>query len=141
MADQLEAEFLRNALLQALDFLVAELDDVAGLDIDEMIVVLARGFLEAHTASTEVVARNDSLAGQKTNGAIDGGERNAGIDGTHASINFIHVGVIGSFRKNAGNHATRRRHAQAVLGAKPLDSAGLFTSHFGNAHLSAPDVA
>ena len=42
MADELEAQFARDAVLQLLDRLVAELDDAARVDVDQVIVVAAR---------------------------------------------------------------------------------------------------
>src|SRR4051812_9328760 len=38
VVDEAEAEFLRDALLQRFELVVDELDDIAGLDVDQMIV-------------------------------------------------------------------------------------------------------
>ena len=41
MSNQGETQLTRDALLQALDFLIAEFYDLAAFNIDQMIVVLA----------------------------------------------------------------------------------------------------
>jgi hypothetical protein len=40
MVDQPEAEALGHGLLEALDLLVAELDDLAGAQVDQVVMVL-----------------------------------------------------------------------------------------------------
>ena len=62
VADQPEAEFPRHPLLQLLDLLVAELDHRSGLDVDQVVVVLARGCLVALRAGAEIVAGENSFA-------------------------------------------------------------------------------
>src|SRR3546814_6190088 len=42
MVDQLEAEIERDPLLQILEFLVVELDHLAALDVDHVVVVVLR---------------------------------------------------------------------------------------------------
>ena len=39
MVDEAEAELLGDPLLQRLELVVDELDDVAGLDVDQMVVM------------------------------------------------------------------------------------------------------
>src|SRR4029450_6187156 len=65
VSNQREAQLARHPLLQALNFLVAELDDLAALDIDQMIVVLAGGFLVAAPARTKVMPLKDALGGKQ----------------------------------------------------------------------------
>src|SRR6478672_7895913 len=55
MVDEAEAEPLRNALLQSLELVVDELKDVAGLDIDQMIVVAFRRGFVARAAVPKLV--------------------------------------------------------------------------------------
>src|ERR1044071_2500285 len=46
MVDEAEAELFRDPFLQSLQFVVDEFDDVAGLHVDQMVVVsLGRGFV------------------------------------------------------------------------------------------------
>lgn len=74
MVDQLEAELLGDLALQALDLLVAELDDLAGLHVDQVIVVGFRHFLVACATVAEVVALEDAGLFEQADGAIDGGD-------------------------------------------------------------------
>src|SRR3546814_4589522 len=46
MVDQLEAEIERDPLLQILEFLVVELDHLAALDVDHVVVVVLRPRLD-----------------------------------------------------------------------------------------------
>lgn len=39
MVDEAETEFLRDSSLQRLEFIIDEFNDVAGLDVDQMVVV------------------------------------------------------------------------------------------------------
>ncbi len=55
MVDQSEAELLGNPLLKQFKLLVDELDDVASLDIDQMVVVSFRRRLIARSAVAELV--------------------------------------------------------------------------------------
>lgn len=57
MADQLEAQPPRGLALQLLDVLVLELDDLARVEIDQVIVVLVGGLLVAGAAVAEIVVR------------------------------------------------------------------------------------
>jgi hypothetical protein len=50
--DQAVAELAGDRLLQLLDFFVAKLDDVAGIEVDEVVVVLIAGLLVAGAAFT-----------------------------------------------------------------------------------------
>src|SRR5690349_3555707 len=57
MSDQLKAEFARDALLQLLDFLIAEFDDLAAFHVDQMVVVRSRRLLVTVPAGAEVMPR------------------------------------------------------------------------------------
>ena len=70
--NQPETEFARDALLDLLDVLVAELDDAAGSDIDEVVVVLAVGLLVAATALAESVAFQNAAIGEQAERPVDG---------------------------------------------------------------------
>src|SRR5438309_10854019 len=57
--DQLVAELAGDEALQLLYLLVAELDDAAGLHVDQMVMMVGRHFLVARAAVPEIVARQD----------------------------------------------------------------------------------
>ena len=58
--DQAEAEARGDALLQLLQLLVDELDHIAGLDIDQMVVMGFRRRLVAGAAVAEIVPLQDA---------------------------------------------------------------------------------
>ena len=95
MADKLETEFVRDTLLQGLDVGVRELDDAPALDIDEVIVMLARCRLVAPAAVAEIMPLQNALPGEKLERAVDRRERNSRIDRVGTPVNFFDVGMIG----------------------------------------------
>src|SRR5262249_5004027 len=92
--DEAEAEFLRDLLLKLLVLGVDEFDDLAGLDVDQMVVMrLGRG-LVARAAVAEIVAVEDACFLEQPHGAVHRRDRNAGVDRRGASIDLLDVGVI-----------------------------------------------
>ncbi len=86
MADKLETEFARDALLKRLDFGIRKLDHTAALDVDEMIVMLARRRFEASAAVAEFVPFENAFRGKQFERAINGRKRNSSIDRMGAPI-------------------------------------------------------
>jgi hypothetical protein len=84
--DEPIAQTLGDHFLDGLDFLVAELDDEAGTDIDEMVVVLVGDEFETGAAVLEVMLGDEPGLFEEVDGAIDGRERNARVDGRGAAI-------------------------------------------------------
>lgn len=72
MADQLEPELPRDALLQPLDVLIAEFDHLSGLEVDEVVVVFARGFFVPPPACPELAALEDAVALKQVECPVDG---------------------------------------------------------------------
>src|SRR3569832_1845742 len=79
MIDEAVAEPLGDHLLDGLDFLVAKLDDLAGADIDQVIVVLVGDRLEPGATILEIVLENQAGFLDQVEGAVDGRERYARI--------------------------------------------------------------
>src|SRR3954467_8544807 len=69
--DEAEAEPFGDALLQRLELVVDELDDVAGFDVDQMIMVRFRRRFVARAAVAELVPLEDSGFLEQANGAVD----------------------------------------------------------------------
>lgn len=72
VAGQLVAETLGDLPLQPLYFIGAKLDDAAGGDVDEMVVMPGRRALDADAVAAEAVLLDDSEFGEKAQGPIDG---------------------------------------------------------------------
>ena len=94
MADQIESQLAGHPLLDALDLLVAELDHLAGLQVDQVIVVPARRLLVAPATRAEVVALQEPVRLEQLDGAVDGRERDARIERIGAPVDFLDVGVV-----------------------------------------------
>src|ERR1043165_6490883 len=91
--DQPEAELLGDPALELLEILVDELDDVAGLDVDQMVVMgLAGGFV-AGAAIAEIVPLEDSGLLEQADGAVDCGDRDAGVGRGGAGMKRLDVGM------------------------------------------------
>ena len=102
MIDQAEAELGGDAPLQLLQLLVDELDDVAGLDVDQVVVMgLGRRFV-AGAAVAEIVALEDARFLEQAHGAVDGGDRDAGIDRGGAGVERLDVGMVLRIRRARG---------------------------------------
>ena len=80
MVDEAEAELLGDPPLQRFELLVDELDDIAGLDVDQMVVMLVRRGFVAGAAVAEFVAREDPGFLEQADRPVDGGDRDFGVD-------------------------------------------------------------
>jgi hypothetical protein len=80
MVDEAEAEPLRDPLLQFLELLVDEFDDVAGLDVDQMIVVGLRRSLVTRAAVAELMPLENARLFEQPDRPIDRRDRDIGID-------------------------------------------------------------
>ncbi len=120
MADQLVAQLGGDTLLQLFDLLVGELDHAAGLDIDQMVVVIVLGLFIARAAIAEIVALQDARLFEEAHGAVDGGEGNAGIDLGGALMQQLDVRMILRFGEYAGDDPTLVGHLQPLFDAQPF---------------------
>ena len=60
----------------------------------EVVVVLARGLLVAPPPGAKIVACEDALTFEQPERAVDGRERNSGVDGMRASMDLVDIGVV-----------------------------------------------
>ena len=120
--DQVEAEPLGNRLHQPLVFGVLKLDDLAGIDVDQVIVVAVFGRFVARAAAAEVAPFEDALLLQQTHRPVDGGDGDAGIERRGPAIQLLHVGMVGSLGQDAGDDATLPGHLEASFDAQALDA-------------------
>mgnify|MGYP001149004326 CR=1 FL=1 len=74
---------------------IGELDHPAGLHVDQVVVVAVLAGLVAGAAAAEIAAFQDALLLQQPHGAVDGGDRDAGIQGGGATVQFFDIGVVG----------------------------------------------
>src|SRR5262245_695119 len=123
VADEAVAELARHGLLQPLDLLVAELDDLAGLHVDQVIVVAEARGLVTGAAVAEFMTLEDACALEQAHGAIDRRERDARIPSARPPVDLFDVGMVLGLRQHPGDGAPLARHAHAALGAEPFEPA------------------
>src|SRR5579872_2139097 len=122
MIDQLVAEARRDFALQLFDRLVAELDDLAALQVDQVIVMLGRRLFVACAAIAEIVALEDTGLLEQAHGAVDGGNRDLRIDRSGALMDRFDVRMIGGFRQHARDDATLLGHLETLVDAQLFDT-------------------
>src|SRR5689334_19744789 len=78
--DEAEAELLGDPFLQGFELVVDELDDVSGLDVDQMVVVRFRRRFIARAAVAEFVTLEDSRLFEQAHRAVDRRDRDVRIN-------------------------------------------------------------
>ena len=120
VVDEAEAELLGDPPLEHLQLLVDELDDLAGLDVDQMVVMGVRRRFVARAAVAELVPLEDARLLEQADGAVDGGDRDVGVDRRGALVKRLDVGMILALAKDAGDDLALLGDAQALVGAQLL---------------------
>ena len=121
VVDEPEAELFRDPLLKLLELLVDELDDIAGLDVDQMVVMgLGRGFV-AGPAVAEIMTLQNAGFLEQAHRPIDGRDRDAAVDRRGPLVQRLDIGMILGFGKNTGDHPPLLSDPEAFLGAECLD--------------------
>ncbi len=134
MAHNVVAKFSGNFGLQLLYLFGAELDDLSGVHIDEVVMVLSVRVFEACTAFIKGVSLNGTFFFKQAERPVDRGQRHAAIDRMGAVIQIVCVRMIGGLCDNAQDHLSLLRHAQSVhfhVGEKPF-VAFLSINHIAN---------
>ncbi len=99
--------------------------------------MLARRFFEtrprmSHLTVAQRQTRDDPLLLEEIDGAIDGRERDLGIDRMRTAKHFLRVWMILCFGQHARNHAPLPGHAQSMIGAEPLDAGARLVDRAGH---------
>ncbi len=117
MIDELVAKPLGDQILDRLDLFVAELDDLARADIDEVIVMLVGDRLEARAAVLEIVLGDETGFLEQVQRPIDGGEGNPRILRGGAALELFDIGMIVGGLDHLRDDAALLGHAHALLSA------------------------
>src|SRR5579863_6851030 len=112
MPDQFVAELAGDEFLQLLDLLVAELDDPAALQIDQVVMMGTGHFLVARAAVAEIVPREDVGLFEQSHGAIDGGDADVRVDRGGAPVDLLDIGMVGRIGQHPRDHAALLGHLQ-----------------------------
>jgi hypothetical protein len=94
VVDDVVAEFGGDLALEFLDLFRPEFGDLAGVEVDDVVVVGGVGDLVAGTAVFEGEPQDNAFAFQDREGAVDGGQREAVVDGAGAAVKLGGVGVV-----------------------------------------------
>jgi hypothetical protein len=119
--DEAKAELLGDSFLQRFELVIDEFDDVAGFDVDEMVVVrLGRG-LVAGAAVTELVPFEDPRLLEQPHRPIDGGNRDVGVDRRRPRVQRLDVRMVLAVAEDSGDRLALLGDTQALVGAEGLD--------------------
>jgi hypothetical protein len=124
-------------LLQLLDAVGAELDDVAGIHVDQMIVVIPAGLLESRRPTFEGMAVDSAHFLQKFHRPVDRRQRDALVDRLGTAEDFKRVGMVFRLTQYIQDDLARTGDADARL-AQRLFVIGLLGSMFRSSLSSPP---
>src|SRR5689334_3872934 len=102
---------------------VPELDHLARLDVDQVVVVAVVGGLVARPAAAEVAALQDAPLLQQAHRPVDRGDGDAPVEQRGAAVELLHVRVVAGLRQHARDDAPLLGHLQPALHAPPLHPA------------------
>ena len=119
------AELAGDLVLQLLDAIGLELDHVAALDVDEMVVMLAAGVFKTRRTALEGVAMDRPEPFKELHRAVDRRQRHGRVDGDGAPVDLHRVGMVLHDRQEIDDDASRSgdshaRPAQLALVIWPL---------------------
>lgn len=100
--------------LKTLDLVGAELDHLAGVDIDDVVVVGQVGGLEARRGAFKGMTVDDALGLERGERAVDGGERDRFVDGAGAAVQLVGVGMVLCLRQHLENRRALARDSHPV---------------------------
>ena len=119
--DETIAQLAGDGFLEAFDFLIDEFNDLAGAQINQMIMVIVTGFFIAGPAIPEIMTLDNAGFLEQANRPVHRRQRNPVILGRGAPVQFLGIRVIFGIRQNARNDAALIGHAEAFFNADFLD--------------------
>ena len=84
------------------------------LDVDQVVVMIAAGMLEARRAALEGVPVDGAHVAQQLHRPVDGGQRNRAVDGDGAAKDLQRVGMVFGLGQDAENDAARTGDSHAA---------------------------
>src|SRR6185437_15432592 len=121
MVDQPEAQPFGDSLLQRFELIVGELDDLAGLDVDQVVVMVFRHRFIARPAVAEFVALENPGLFEQADGAIHRCDRNVGVNGRGARVQGLDVRMIFAITEHPRDGLALLGDAKSLVGAQGLD--------------------
>lgn len=92
-----------NSQVEVFDFRAAKLNDIARVQIDQVVVMFFRRQFVAGAPISKSVTLKNSHLDQLLNGPIHRGKRNALVPNSHTPVQLWYVWMIFSFRKHLSN--------------------------------------
>ena len=92
--DDLVAKLGGDLALEVFDLLGPELGDLAADKVDDVVVVRGVGDFVAGPAVFQGEPQDHALAFENREGAVDGGQRQAVVEGAGPAVKFRRVGVV-----------------------------------------------
>jgi hypothetical protein len=115
MTNQLVPERIGNLLLKLLNGLIAELNDVAAVDVDKMIMVLGRDLLVTGTPIAEVMTIENIGFLEQFDRAVNRGNRDPLIMLRCALINLLDIRMISGIGKYLSDDPTLVGHLEPFV--------------------------
>ena len=103
---------------------VLEFDHLAGLDVDQMMVMSVFMFtgLVTGACAAKIVTFQNALFLEQADGPVNGGDGNARVESGGAAVQFLDIRVIFGIGQNACDHAALAGHLYASFDTKALDA-------------------
>ncbi len=120
--DEVETQARGDLLHELLLLGVLELDDVAAIDVDQVVMPAVLGRFVARAAAAEIAAFENAPLLEQAHGAIDRGDGDARVQGGGAAVELLDIGVVGGVREHAGDDPALAGHLQALGHAEALDA-------------------
>lgn len=117
VVNQTKTELFRDLLLQQFQFRIDKFNDIAGFNVNQMVMMGFGCGLIAGAAITKIMAFQYASILEQTNRAIDGGNGNAGVNRRRTFMQLFYVGMVIGFGENLGDHAPLFRNAKTFFGA------------------------
>ena len=115
MTSQLIAELGGNLFLQGLDIGVHKLDHLAGIEINEMIMMIPIRIFIPGAAIAKFVALQNARLFEEFHRSIDSRNRYAGIHRLRAGIELFYIRVIRAIFENLCDHPALAGHPEPFL--------------------------
>ena len=116
------AKLFRDRALKIFDFRIFKLDDLAAIDIDEMIVMVFGYFLVARAPIAKIMSLKNIVFLEQADGSVDGRDTDFRINPRGPPVNHFNVGVIIGFAEHTGDNAPLSGHLQTLFDTQIFDS-------------------
>ncbi len=108
---KLIAQFPRYSFLKQFNLFITKFDDLAGMQVDQVIMMFFRYLFVARPPISEIVTFQNTGIFEQSDRPVNRGNGNPVIYCGCPAIYFFHIGVIVGFGQDPRNDTTLVRHA------------------------------